>query len=83
VKKSVVGAGRAEKAQVRMMIGILLPKATPQTEDASDALAVAVTHAHQRGAVESGIIVFTAFSSREPQSTSLENAGVSHRGERA
>ncbi|MFG1349008.1 crossover junction endodeoxyribonuclease RuvC [Xanthobacter autotrophicus] len=50
VKKSVVGAGRAEKAQVRMMIGILLPKATPQTEDASDALAVAVTHAHHRGA---------------------------------
>ncbi|MFG1364770.1 crossover junction endodeoxyribonuclease RuvC [Xanthobacter versatilis] len=50
VKKSVVGAGRAEKAQVRMMIGILLPKATPETEDASDALAVAVTHAHHRGA---------------------------------
>lgn len=50
VKKSVVGAGRAEKAQVRMMISILLPKATPQTEDAADALAVAVTHAHHRGA---------------------------------
>jgi len=50
VKKSVVGAGRAEKAQVRMMIGILLPKAAPETEDASDALAVAVTHAHHRGA---------------------------------
>ncbi|MDI4664915.1 crossover junction endodeoxyribonuclease RuvC [Xanthobacter autotrophicus] len=50
VKKSVVGAGRAEKAQVRMMIGILLPKATPETEDAADALAVAVTHAHHRGA---------------------------------
>lgn len=50
VKKSVVGAGRAEKAQVRMMIGILLPKATPQTEDAADALAVAITHAHHRGA---------------------------------
>ena len=50
VKKSVVGAGRAEKAQIRMMIGVLLPKATPQTEDAADALAVAVTHAHHRGA---------------------------------
>lgn len=49
VKKTVVGAGRAEKAQIRMMIGVLLPKATPQTEDAADALAVAVTHAHHRG----------------------------------
>ena len=50
VKKSVVGAGRAEKGQVRMMIGVLLPKAQPQTEDAADALAVAITHAHHRGA---------------------------------
>ncbi|WP_029004202.1 crossover junction endodeoxyribonuclease RuvC [Azorhizobium doebereinerae] len=50
VKKTVVGAGRAEKAQIRMMIGVLLPKATPETEDAADALAVAITHAHHRGA---------------------------------
>jgi crossover junction endodeoxyribonuclease RuvC len=50
VKKSVVGAGRAEKAQVRMMIGVLLPKADPQTEDACDALAIAVCHAHHRNA---------------------------------
>lgn len=50
IKKSVVGAGRAEKAQVRMMVSILLPKAAPETDDASDALAVAITHAHHRGA---------------------------------
>jgi len=31
-----------------MMIGVLLPKATPESEDAADALAVAVTHAHHR-----------------------------------
>ena len=31
-----------------MMIGVLLPKADPQTEDAADALAIAVTHAHHR-----------------------------------
>ena len=49
VKKSVVGAGRAEKGQVRMMISVLLPKAAPATEDAADALAVAITHAHHRG----------------------------------
>jgi crossover junction endodeoxyribonuclease RuvC len=50
VKKSIVGAGRAEKAQLRMMIGVLLPKADPETEDACDALAIAVCHAHHRSA---------------------------------
>jgi crossover junction endodeoxyribonuclease RuvC len=49
VKKSIVGVGRADKAQVRMMIGVLLPKANPESEDACDALAVAITHAHHRG----------------------------------
>lgn len=50
VKKTVVGAGRAEKAQVRMMIGVLLPKAKPETDDACDALAIAICHAHHRHA---------------------------------
>ncbi len=50
VKKSIVGAGRAEKAQVRMMVKVLLPKADPATEDAADALAIAITHAHHRSA---------------------------------
>jgi crossover junction endodeoxyribonuclease RuvC len=48
VKKSIVGAGHGEKAQVRMMIGVLLPRANPKSDDAADALAVAVTHAHHR-----------------------------------
>jgi crossover junction endodeoxyribonuclease RuvC len=48
VKKTIVGAGHGDKAQIRMMIGVLLPKATPESEDAADALAVAVTHAHHR-----------------------------------
>jgi crossover junction endodeoxyribonuclease RuvC len=48
VKKTIVGAGHGEKAQIRMMIGVLLPRASPQTEDAADALAIAVTHAHHR-----------------------------------
>ena len=48
VKKTIVGAGHSEKAQIRMMIGVLLPKADPQTDDAADALAVAVCHAHHR-----------------------------------
>ncbi len=50
VKKSVVGAGRAEKSQVRMMIGVLLPKANPRADDECDALAIAVCPAHHRSA---------------------------------
>ena len=48
VKKTIVGAGHGEKPQIRMMIGVLLPKADPQSEDAADALAVAICHAHHR-----------------------------------
>jgi crossover junction endodeoxyribonuclease RuvC len=51
VKKAIVGAGHGDKAQVRMMIGVLLPKADPQSDDAADALAIAVTHAHHRQSV--------------------------------
>ena len=51
VKKSIVGAGHGDKAQVRMMIGVLLPKADPTSDDAADALAIAVTHAHHRQSV--------------------------------
>src|ERR1051325_3692264 len=51
VKKTVVGAGHGEKVQIRMMIGVLLPKANPQSEDAADALAIAICHAHHRTSV--------------------------------
>ena len=48
VKKAIVGAGHCEKTQIRMMVGVLLPKADPPSEDAADALAVAICHAHHR-----------------------------------
>jgi crossover junction endodeoxyribonuclease RuvC len=48
VKKTVVGAGHADKNQVAMMLKILLPKAEPASADAADALAIAITHAHHR-----------------------------------
>ncbi len=51
VKKTVVGAGHADKTQIRVMLGVLLPKADPKTADAADALAIAITHAHQRQSV--------------------------------
>jgi crossover junction endodeoxyribonuclease RuvC len=45
VKKSTVGTGHAEKAQVQMMVQRLLPGAGSE-ENACDALAVAICHAH-------------------------------------
>ena len=48
VKRAVVGTGAAQKDQVAMMVKRLLPGATLRRADASDALAVAICHAHHR-----------------------------------
>ena len=50
VKQSVVGYGRAEKQQVQEMVKIILklPK-VPKPDDAADALALAICHAHCGG----------------------------------
>jgi crossover junction endodeoxyribonuclease RuvC len=48
VKKAIVGAGHAEKAQIRAMVRVLLPRADFDTDDAADALAIAICHAHHR-----------------------------------
>lgn len=47
VKQGVVGYGRAEKKQVQEMVKIILGlKSIPKPDDAADALAVAICHAH-------------------------------------
>jgi crossover junction endodeoxyribonuclease RuvC len=56
VKKSVTGAGHAEKRQVEAMVRRLLPGAEADSADAADALASAICHAHHaatRRALES------------------------------
>lgn len=47
VKQSVVGYGRAEKAQVQQMVKVILnlPE-IPKPDDVADALAVAICHGH-------------------------------------
>ena len=50
VKKTVVGAGHAQKTQVLHMVKIQLPGAEIAGPDAADALAIAICHAHH-GAV--------------------------------
>jgi len=49
VKKSVVGAGHADKQQIQRMVKLLLPGCLAETADAADALAVAICHAHHAG----------------------------------
>src|SRR3977135_3425764 len=48
VKKTVVGAGHADKNQILMMLKILLPKAAPKQPAAAQRTAIAITHAHHR-----------------------------------
>ncbi len=48
VKKSVVGVGHADKTQVASMVQRLLTGCGPVTQDAADALAVAICHSHYR-----------------------------------
>jgi crossover junction endodeoxyribonuclease RuvC len=50
IKKSVTGAGHAEKRQIQMMVQMLLPKAKFESADEADALAIAICHANHRGA---------------------------------
>jgi crossover junction endodeoxyribonuclease RuvC len=53
VKQAVVGYGRADKQQVQNMVTLLLKlDEPPRPDDASDALAVALCHAHQMRFVE-------------------------------
>lgn len=46
VKQAVVGTGAADKQQVQHMVQVLLALDAPPTEDAADALAVAICHAN-------------------------------------
>jgi len=49
VKMAVVGYGRAQKKQVQEMVRVLLGlNRHPKPDDAADALAVAICHAHSR-----------------------------------
>ncbi len=60
VKQAVVGKGAADKSQVQHMIAHLLKLPGLPQEDAADALAIAVCHAHTR----SGLVKMAGVSSR-------------------
>jgi crossover junction endodeoxyribonuclease RuvC len=56
VKKAIVGAGHAEKGQIRMMVRVLLPRAEFDSDDAADALAIAICHAHHRQSMAARVV---------------------------
>ena len=51
VKQSVVGNGAADKLQVQHMVKTLLKLPAAPQEDAADALAAAICHAHASGSM--------------------------------
>lgn len=53
VKKAVIGVGHGEKQQIHMMVKVLMPRASFDTSDAADALAIAICHAHHRQSIVS------------------------------
>lgn len=52
VKLAIAGHGRADKLQMAQMVKLLLKLKVGLTEDAVDALAVALCHAHVRGTIQ-------------------------------
>lgn len=67
VKQSVTGNGNASKEQVaRMLMQIFNLKEIPKLLDASDALAVAVCHHYQNGALKSKSKSWEAFLKDNP-----------------
>lgn len=56
VKKTIVGAGHADKAQIRAMVRVLLPLARFDGDDEADALAIAICHAHHRQSASRKIV---------------------------
>lgn len=78
VKNSVVGYGRAEKAQVQEMVrSILRLKEVPKPDDTADALALAVTHGHYASSA-----AFTEFSKVQYNSGDYQKYRDGRKGER-
>ncbi len=60
VKKAVIGVGHGDKKQIHMMVKVLMPKAFFDTDDAADALAIAICHIHHRQSVTGRLAAMAA-----------------------
>ena len=57
VKKAVIGVGHGEKRQIHMMVKVLMPRAVFDSDDAADALAIAICHSHHRQSVTNRLAI--------------------------
>jgi crossover junction endodeoxyribonuclease RuvC len=64
VKQAVTGYGAADKSQVQQMVRILLKLAASPSQDAADALAVALCHANHLNKTGSAAAAFSPVSPR-------------------
>jgi crossover junction endodeoxyribonuclease RuvC len=60
VKKTVIGVGHGDKKQIHMMVRVLMPRASFDTDDAADALAIAICHAHHRQSAAARLVEISA-----------------------
>jgi crossover junction endodeoxyribonuclease RuvC len=76
IKQALVGNGRAEKQQVQGMVTLLLGLETPPSPfDASDALAMAICHAHTAGGQVGSVAVRAPRSERSWRHANLATLG--------
>ena len=66
VKKAVIGVGHGEKQQIHMMLKVLMPKAEFKGNDAADALAIAICHAHNRQSLKGRIAALAGSMETQP-----------------
>jgi crossover junction endodeoxyribonuclease RuvC len=66
VKKAVIGVGHGEKQQIHMMLKVLMPKAEFKGNDAADALAIAICHAHNRQSLKGRIAALAGSMKTQP-----------------
>jgi crossover junction endodeoxyribonuclease RuvC len=68
IKRAITGSGAASKEQVQfMIITMLRMKTAPEALDISDALAVAVTHAHRITTPTAGTSSWKSFIAAHPE----------------
>jgi len=65
VKKVVTGSGSADKHQVQTMVKAMLQIASTLQADAADGLAIAICHAHSRGANVKALEGVTGYAPRK------------------
>ncbi|MEQ8825861.1 MAG: crossover junction endodeoxyribonuclease RuvC [Filomicrobium sp.] len=80
IKKSVVGTGHADKTQIQAMVKLLLPRASFDSADEADALAIAICHAnHRTGPQAVAAIETSSRTARQPRQRRSQTVRLARR----